>query len=733
MNLKIIVVVLIHLTFLCRANGYAQKDILEDVFVLNQTKKMQLIGTSISYFEDTTASLSFEQISSPNYQDKFQKSNDNIFVMPPSASLIWIKFSIQNQTDEDIWIDFGGTFSLHQLYFYQPKKSVLKLGALHNDTKEQFPSTNYVVKIADREEKQLKTFYAQIKPVIPLTIPLQVGTTIALTKEAKEQDYTFVAFVSLLLTMCVYNLFLFYSTKDKIYLIYILYLIVSLFAVTFDSGHSLFDSPFFWKNYYAWHNLLYVASVAFASYYLELQKRTPTFFKIFWLSVFFSSFVIPVLQSFNLLNAVDLDLMDALFILINSAFSIGVAIYLWIKGLQKAFFYLLSWSFFVIGGFVLIFTVYGLLPFNIFTKNSMYLGAGIEILLFGVALANRLNTLKKEKELAQLENIELVESQKQELEQKVEQRTSQLQIKNEELSASEEELKQNFEELKTTQEKLNTVNGELHANFAILENKNEVIAQKNNDITSSINYAKRIQDAMLTKSKSSSKILSNSFIYFKPRDIVSGDFYYFNQVKNKTIVAAIDCTGHGVPGAFMSLIGNNLLNQIIENEKITEPSQILIALDKNVSDVLNQSHSDMRDGMDVALCVIDLKQNKIEYAGAKNPLIYIQDQIIETVKADRVSVGGNFDNKKEVSFTTHTLLIDKPTTFYIYSDGFQDQFGGQKDKKYTTKRFRQTLLQASEKSFSLQEEFLETEFQNWKGKNTTQVDDVLVIGFEINP
>ena len=319
------------------------------------------------------------------------------------------------------------------------------------------------------------------------------------------------------------------------------------------------------------------------------------------------------------------------------------------------------------------------------------------------------------------------------LEQKVSDRTAEIQEKNEELSASEEELRQNLEELQAIQDQLSIANQELSENFSALEDKNKVIAQKNLNITASINYAKRIQDAMLTKSEVVSKILPNSFIYFQPRDIVSGDFFYFNKVGNKLIIAAVDCTGHGVPGAFMSLIGNNLLTQIIEYQHVLEPSEILTTLDQLVASVLNQSYSTMRDGMDVALCVLDLEQNKVEYAGAKNPLIYIQNGIIKKIKADRLSVGGNLGNKKQVHFTTHTLKIEEPTYFYIYSDGYQDQFGGENDKKYTVKRFMQTINEAAKEPFFMQREVFDQKLQEWKGQDKRQIDDVLVMGFEVNP
>ncbi|WP_375561974.1 PP2C family protein-serine/threonine phosphatase [Bernardetia sp. OM2101] len=317
-----------------------------------------------------------------------------------------------------------------------------------------------------------------------------------------------------------------------------------------------------------------------------------------------------------------------------------------------------------------------------------------------------------------------------------------IQVKNERLITSEEELKQNIEELETTQNKLSLMNNEMTYNMIALEDKNKIIEEKNKKITSSINYAKRIQDAMLPKIGKIKRGLPHSFVYFKPRDIVSGDFYYYHKVDNKIIIAAIDCTGHGVPGAFMSLIGNDLMNEIIDSRNILTPASILTILNQKIDKVLHQSDAyselddnfvSMRDGMDAAICMIDFENNKLEYAGAKNPLVCIQGKEVKVIKGDRISVGGNSISQQSTMFTNHVISIEEPTSFYIYSDGFQDQFGGKKNMKYNTKRFQQTLLDISNYPFSEQEDTLNAIFEEWKGEKQKQIDDILVVGFEVKP
>ncbi|AFM03325.1 serine phosphatase RsbU, regulator of sigma subunit [Bernardetia litoralis DSM 6794] len=309
-----------------------------------------------------------------------------------------------------------------------------------------------------------------------------------------------------------------------------------------------------------------------------------------------------------------------------------------------------------------------------------------------------------------------------------------VQVKNEQLITSDEELRQNIEELEAIQNKLNSVNNEMTYSMMDLENKNRVIEEKNLHITASINYAKRIQEAMLPKINRIEASLPNSFVFFKPKDIVSGDFYYYHEIDNKIIIAAIDCTGHGVPGAFMSLIGNELLNSILD-KNIYTPADILTNLNQKIDKALNQTELSSRstsDGMDAAICLIDFEANKLEYAGAKNPLVYVQNNEMNIIKADRASVGGNLTKKQKKQFTNHSISFDVPTSFYIYSDGFQDQFGGEEGRKFNIDKFRDALLNISTYPFSQQQEVLETIFENWRGNNK-QIDDVLVIGFELTP
>ncbi|MCU0390822.1 MAG: SpoIIE family protein phosphatase [Thermoflexibacter sp.] len=270
------------------------------------------------------------------------------------------------------------------------------------------------------------------------------------------------------------------------------------------------------------------------------------------------------------------------------------------------------------------------------------------------------------------------------------------------------------------------------------ENYEKVIEKKNENITDSLKYAQRIQKAILGNEE---EILCNfreGFIFFQPKDIVSGDFFWFSQLFFNTeeksslrILIAADCTGHGVPGAFMTVMGNALLDEIINEKCITAPSQILHELDKKVIATLQKQNFNQSDGMDMVILVIEEKDDRtkwVHWAGAKNPLYYIRNKQLHEIKGDKFPIGGNPLKYPKV-FNTHTLQLEQDDIFYLFSDGFQDQFGGQENKKYMVKRFRSFLADISILPMTEQREKIAQEFANWKGKHE-QTDDVLVMGIK---
>jgi ligand-binding sensor domain-containing protein/serine phosphatase RsbU (regulator of sigma subunit) len=265
---------------------------------------------------------------------------------------------------------------------------------------------------------------------------------------------------------------------------------------------------------------------------------------------------------------------------------------------------------------------------------------------------------------------------------------------------------------------------------AELKDEKEKLSVAHKDIRDSINYAKRIQDAILPSEEELKTLLPDSFVLYIPRDIVSGDFYWLatpdEKIPQEVLVAAADCTGHGVPGGFMSMIGNTLLNEAVRQKNEREPASILNRLHKDIRTALHQdAGSETRDGMDVAVVRLDFAQGKVHYAGANRPLVIVSESLTE-IRADKMPIGG-LQGEEERNFTGHTFDVKKGSMIYIFTDGFADQFGGPRGKKFMVKKFYDMLTGISEMSCSEQHNLLQETILAWRGEHE-QVDDILVIG-----
>jgi serine phosphatase RsbU (regulator of sigma subunit) len=262
-----------------------------------------------------------------------------------------------------------------------------------------------------------------------------------------------------------------------------------------------------------------------------------------------------------------------------------------------------------------------------------------------------------------------------------------------------------------------------------IEHQREKLEDLYKDVTDSIRYAKRLQYSILPSQDKINEVCPESFVYFKPKDIVSGDFYWFEKINNISLYAAVDCTGHGVPGAFMSLVGANALNSAVREHKITKPSEILNQLNKYVSDSLNKDEDGgVRDGMDMTICAINYDKLTLEYAGANNPLYIIRNGEFLITKADKLAIASFKEGEQE--YTNHKFQLESGDIVYVFSDGYADQFGGERGKKFMYKNFRQLLLDNHQKPLEEQKFILYNTLNNWKGTNE-QIDDILVIGIKM--
>lgn len=262
-----------------------------------------------------------------------------------------------------------------------------------------------------------------------------------------------------------------------------------------------------------------------------------------------------------------------------------------------------------------------------------------------------------------------------------------------------------------------------------VKDRTKELEEKNKDITDSITYAKRIQDSMLPELINFKNTFNDYFILYKPKAIVSGDLYWYLEKDDKKYFAVIDCTGHGVPGAFMSLLAFNFLNRIISEKELSSPSEILKELDKQVSFALKQNTlAGSNDGMDISLCCYDKMNNTAVLSSAMRPAVLLQNGKVTTLEPTKFSIGGQAVNESK-EFMNIKLELNSGDTLYLFTDGYSDQFGGEQNKKLMTKNFIDILSNLDKKSMEDQRVYLDNYFQLWKGQNE-QLDDVLIMGIK---
>ncbi len=698
----------------------------QSAFIPNDEHQSVLFTPKISLLLDPSAELNLEQVLSTDYQSLFTEASAQVPNFGYTDAAIWCKLEVRSEADFPMYLQVNYAPIDHiDLYIANlesadaPERYTHQGGGeLLNFSQKYYHHNLFLFPVSSREvSPQIYQIYLRIKSSKSLQVPIMVGSWQGITEYNHRRDYAHGMYFGFLMVTFLYNLFVYFSVRDRSYLYYIAYIFWLGLSIAGVTGYSF---EWLWPEQ-AWLNYLMPAittnlagafGALFAVTFLQAREYSPRWFQVFRLfPTLFLSFVLLSCLGFP---AWGFQLGQGLIFLL-CIYTYILAIHAIHKGFRPAILYILAFSVFFLGSGIYILKDYNLLPYSFYTQNTLLLGSAIEVFLFSLALADKINFYKNEQERAKeeklkalKENERLITEQNIRLEEKVEERTQELQESNEELNITLQQLR----------------------------DQHQVIETKNKDITSSLNYAFRIQTAMLPRAERIKTCLPDHFIFFKPRDIVSGDFYWFHEETDendcqKMIIAAIDCTGHGIPGAFMSMIADSLLNYIVLEKNIKKANLILNEMHRSVYKALQQDVSENKDGMDVSLCVIDQANQTLEFAGAHHPLVYIQDQQLHYIKGDRSSIGG-YPFEKEQRFSCHQIKLDRPTAFYLFSDGFPDQFGGPKIKKYMIRRFRNFLLRIHQRPMEEQKTLLENELITWMGTTEKQIDDILVMGVSLD-
>jgi len=710
--------------------------------ILTEENLGNSFGDHVVILEDKEHVLTIEDVVKKPLSE-FKLGDHPIPNLDFTTSRFWIKFSITNQTENQHFIVDVARPITNKVNFYQMRGEIVEnffqAGDDFKFDEKSIPHRKNLFPVY-LEKGETKDFFVELESdgeVLTMLFKIYDKTTFFENDYFNQFAYGF--YFGIVLLVVIIYFFFYVLLKDRSFLFYIIYVFwLGVLQFSLDGYH--FQYIFSEGGYLTNHLLLLSASMTilflliFADSFLRLKESRPKMRKVFKYTFIFA--LVAMMCSF--IPGITYEICYPL-INFTSLFSvILVLVAIWrIKalGISVDNYFTMAFTVLICGAVVFILGNFNIVGNAEISQNALKISSALEVIILSISMSNKYRILQKEKEAAQADAYKSLEEKN----EMMDQINVKLEIQVKERTAK-------------------------------IEHQNEQLAEINGEILSSIKYAKRIQQAILPAKEQVQKLLDDYLIFYRPKDVVSGDFYFIegtnttNEEQTPVVLfAAVDCTGHGVPGAFMSIVGNNYLSQTLTAPNVNTPAEALDFLNKGVVKALRQdmsqksSASSIRDGMDISLCALDKSKNMLYFAGAKNPVYIVRKAKAENqdvfgkrdsdknplkwddgniylyeIKGDKQPIGAYLDEEL-IPFTNHSFQLEKGDMVYVFTDGFADQFGGSsasKAKKYTYKRYKQFLLKISQLSSHEQHKLLRNEFTEWKG-GVEQLDDVLVIGVRI--
>lgn len=713
--------------FLIFGNALAQK-----THEISQSQHITSLAASLEIFQDTTSKLNYPNVKKCRFTpiDKFtQKIN--------SDYAYWGRITLQSKlsTDER-FVLYLGTASYAEVYIEKnnqvTKELTGRLVPLAQKKIKEGRNAPIPLYLPEATDKLPITIYFRLQNVDqrPLMFKPLLYPEIVWQQKFTFRNLTQGIFNALLWTLILYLTSLSILLKQRDYIFAAAYLsFISLYYLS-SSGvlteYVLGNNPKI--NEYIWPNtllfsqlflLLLTRSFLNTRQLMKRWHRVLTIIFVFYLGYgCFNLISIPLFFNIHIF-----DISMLIIGLPNVAVMLSVAI-LAIRN-SKIKVKIFAWSIIQLAIQFIFYILY--VAFNYGSNNGSFLlqlGYATQGIMFTIAFAQRMKLIEAERRKAQAEQIRLIEEHNELLEQKVQTRAQELKEISDEILAQSGGIQKKNEELIQQQQVIENQRDAIEAH-------NQTLTQSNRLISQSIKAAQHIQQAILPNQRKLDYLLKEHFIIYRPKDMVSGDFYWLHEIDGYTYLATVDCTGHGVPGAFMSMIGNILLDEIIRVKKITDPAQIVQQLHNEVYSTLRQAETNNNYGMDLSLMILKRRDTyaEIRFCGAKHSLHYYNPQSQETgtFKGDRKSLGGHQND--EVCFTTQQLQLPRGTFVYVGSDGMEDQ-NNIKRRRFSSKKILQTLKDSAHLPLQQQKEILETTFDTFM-QGTIQRDDILIICFQV--
>lgn len=661
------------------------------VVLTDDAKEIDILPKA-GVFRDTTMLLSFADVKDRNV---FQTGLDRIYLAYQEKSTLWIKVTITNNclVKETFLLDTRNA-TINKVVFYEPTTDSTYQEKLTGDA---YPYHYRAVETRgftfelNIKEGETKTYYLHIDSQgDAINLPLKVWQPVEFLNKTANEKYVFGLYYGAIIFIIIFHIFLFTRLKDKTLIYYMLYVVgIGGLQLTFDGFSSKYLFPHLpWLVNRLLPAFIFLGCgslIGFLQTYLNTLKTTPKMHQL--LEVFKWASWLCMMLSFSY------DYIFLFFLEFTNIFG-PIVIILVIIGAIMAYkpnpllarYFIFAFVFLILGAVAAALRNKGIiLPGSEF---GLKLGAGAEVIMLAIALAEKFKIMEEKANALALERLQnlntLKDSYNRELEETVQLRTGELE-------------------------------------------------KSNNNIKDSLRYAKRIQTSLLSSEELLNDHFSEHFLFYQPKDIVSGDFFWFNQKGDKFTIAAVDCTGHGVPGAFMSILGQNMLNEIVNSRSIYQPNEVLAELNHAVRKALKQtenghSSSSSNDGMDVGMITYCLTHHTMSFSGARRPLYLFCNGELQVIKGSRFSIGGKKNQIK--IFEEHQVNVKEGDTLYLFSDGYIDQFGGEDDRKFMAKRFQNLLTEIQDLPMATQRVHIQKTLNRWMGKRK-QLDDILIVGIKL--
>jgi serine phosphatase RsbU (regulator of sigma subunit) len=623
------------------------------------------------------------------------------------AGNVWLRFKMENETEDMCNLLYAIKYSLiNYIDFYVFDGSRL-IKQYHTGDRRKFNTRDvknrnflFLLKIKPQHHY---TYLVRIKNNgETLRIPMELTQQKQYIEEEIGRLVLMGLFYGLFFFVIIFHLFLYFTIKESIYWVYSVF--VFFFALFLASVDGL-TYQYFWPSFPYWHNVMVVFSVAMASFtllvfadkFMGLKKNGSAQLRITYTVAEGLFLLIAGMSFINELYLLSMKLVNA-FALIAIVFMIYLSMRQRMQKNSYAIYFLYAFFMFMVGVIIYVLRNFGVLPDNILATYSLKSGVAIEVVLLAFAVSDRFKRIKEEANTR--------------LEQKVRNRTEMIQQQNSELEAQRD--------------------------LAILQKQK--LEQKSHEIKASIDYAQRLQQAIMLSERELSIIHPQLFLYYKPKDIISGDFYWAKKVNNKKIFIIADATGHGVPGALMSMLGLSFMNDIIVQQEVLEPHKILEEIRLRTVSIFRQTGriGESKDGLDLSVCVIDDNEDitdnvvRVQFASA-NQKIYVkrkdENKILE-IKGDRMPIGIYHKSYLETQFSKYEFSLSSGDFIYMFSDGISDQFGGDECRKLKHRGLQEILLDITKLPIEYQKKQFVDRMMRWQNL-CEQVDDMLLLGLEI--